>query len=240
MLSLRSFFAAALCAVLLPAAAQEVDSEVHGRSATYTAPTDPLVLQKLDDWRDLKFGVIFHWGLYSVPGIVESWSICSEDVDWINRRWDMPYDEYKKWYWGIANEFNPVKFDPERWAADMKDAGTIEEGVTNRLHEVGEWLRKNGAAIYGTRNAAHYHEGNLWFTANKDGQTLYALYALPEGETLPETLEWKGNVPVGGKVRLLANAKSLKASTHSGVTSVKLPKGLKQEAVVLEFKIRKQ
>ena len=98
----------------LHAAAQEVGTDVHGRSATYEWPTDAKVLEKLDRWRDLKFGVIFHWGLYAVPGIVESWSICSEDVDWINRRWDMPYDEYKKWYWGLKDQLNPTEFDPEK------------------------------------------------------------------------------------------------------------------------------
>ena len=47
----------------------------------YVWPTDSAVLKKLDEWQDRKFGVLFHFGLYSVPGIVESWSICSEDVD---------------------------------------------------------------------------------------------------------------------------------------------------------------
>ena len=47
----------------------------------YVAPTEPEVQAKLEQWRDLKFGMIIHWGLYAVPGIVESWSICSEDED---------------------------------------------------------------------------------------------------------------------------------------------------------------
>lgn len=45
----------------------------------YSVPTDKDVLEKLDSWQDLKFGVIFHWGLYSVPGIIESWALCGED-----------------------------------------------------------------------------------------------------------------------------------------------------------------
>ena len=52
---------------------------VHKSSASYEYPTDPAVLQKLDQWRDLKFGVLFHWGLYSVPGTFESWLLCSEE-----------------------------------------------------------------------------------------------------------------------------------------------------------------
>ena len=68
--------------------------------------------------------------------------------------------------------------------------GIIEEEVTKRLHEVGEWLRANGKAIYNTRITPIYQDGHTWFTADKDGQTLYAIYALPEGETMPETIEW--------------------------------------------------
>lgn len=34
---------------------------VHKSSTSYEYLTDPAVLQKLDQWRDLKFGVLFHW-----------------------------------------------------------------------------------------------------------------------------------------------------------------------------------
>jgi len=54
--------------------AQEQNSYVHQQSEAngYVWPTDQAVLDKLSAWQDLKFGVLFHWGLYSVPGIVES------------------------------------------------------------------------------------------------------------------------------------------------------------------------
>ena len=54
--------------------AQQVQGFVHKQSKAtdYVWPTDPKVLEKLDKWQDQKFGVLFHWGLYSVPGIVES------------------------------------------------------------------------------------------------------------------------------------------------------------------------
>ena len=41
----------------------------------YVSETDPLVLQKLDDWQGKKFGLLMHWGAYSQWGIVESWSL---------------------------------------------------------------------------------------------------------------------------------------------------------------------
>ena len=64
---------------------------------TYTAPADEKVKAKLSQWGDKKFGLFMHWGIYSIPGIVESWSINSEDVDWIPRDSTVNYDEYKKW-----------------------------------------------------------------------------------------------------------------------------------------------
>ena len=395
---------------------------VHGISKNYEWPTDPEVLKKLDQWQDLKFGIMFHWGVYSVSGISESWALCSEDRFTARRKKILPgatYGDFKKWYWGLADSFNPTKFNPTEWAAIMKDAGfkylifttkhhdgfcmfdskytdysiakgpykdskysnvayhvfdafrqqnfmigayfskpdwhceyywdpalstptrnpnydikkspevwakyqqytanqinelmsdygkidilwldggwvrkdkgqdikldeimdnarkkqpgliavdrtvpgrnenyqtpelripktqlnhpwesnitltntwgwnpnpkyksvnwvinsltevvakggclvlnvgptgegIIEEEVIIRLKKVGEWLRKNGAAIYSTRITPNYNCGNVWFTANKDGKTLYAIYALPEGEELPEIIEWEGNEP---------------------------------------------
>ena len=106
-------------------AQEEVQGFVHEQSSEdgYEWPTDKQVLNKLDQWQDQKFGVLMHWGLYSIQGIVESWSICSEDVDWISRKkHHLPYDDYKKWYWGQKDEFNPSKFDPDQWADMMQDA----------------------------------------------------------------------------------------------------------------------
>ena len=80
---------------------------VHESSKKYEWPTDPLVLEKLNDWQDLKFGIMFHWGVYSVPGIAESWALCSEDRWFTDRRHEArpdlnSYCEFKKWSWGLS------------------------------------------------------------------------------------------------------------------------------------------
>ena len=409
---------------------------VHGRSHNYEWPTDSLVLEKLDRWQDMKFGVIFHWGLYAVPGIVESWALCSEDVDWISRYGHDNYQEFKNWYWnGLSQQFNPVHFNPTQWADIMKQAGMkymvfttkhhdgfcmldskytnftiaqgpfkgnpkadvtryvfeafrkagfmtgayfskpdwhnqdywwdyfatpnrnvnykierhpekwenfktfaynqieelmsgygpidilwldggwvsirnnqdidmprianmarkkqpgilvvdrtisgryenyqtpersipeiqlpfpwescitltsdwgwvknakyktsnqvismlmevvakggslllgvgptaegiIEQPAIERLAEVGRWLQKNGEAIYNTRITSNYHSNNVWFTANKNGKTLYALYALPEGEKIPASIEWQGNIPTkNSRIKLLVSGRKVK------------------------------
>jgi alpha-L-fucosidase len=106
---------------------------VHPSSTQYEWPTDPQVKQKLDQWQDQKFGMIIHWGLYAVPGIIESWSLCSED--WITRDSNSYYGDYKKWYWGLQKDFNPVKFNPEQWAKAAKTAGMKYLVFTTKHHD---------------------------------------------------------------------------------------------------------
>lgn len=101
---------------------------------TYEWPTEPEVKAKLEKWRDQKFGIILHWGLYAVPGIIESWNLCSED--WIERDSNISYEDYKKWYWGQMNNFNPVNFDPESWAKVAKEAGMRYVIFTTKQHDV--------------------------------------------------------------------------------------------------------
>ena len=88
----------------------------------YVPETDPMVLEKLEEWQDLKFGLLMHWGTYSQWGIVESWSICAEDEGWC-RRSNPDYVQYKKDYEALQTTFNPVEFDPGRWAKAAKYAG---------------------------------------------------------------------------------------------------------------------
>jgi alpha-L-fucosidase len=106
---------------------------IHQQSLTYQWPDDPLVKQKLEKWRDQKFGMIIHWGLYAVPGIIESWSLCSEN--WIERDSASSYDKYKDWYWGLKKDFNPTQFNPEQWAQAAKDAGMRYVVFTTKHHD---------------------------------------------------------------------------------------------------------
>jgi len=98
------------------------------------AETDPLVLQKLEQWKDLKFGLLMHWGTYSQWGIVESWSLCSENEPWCTRKMKN-YVDYCKAYVQLQNTFNPVKFDPEKWAAAANYAGMKYVVFTTKHHD---------------------------------------------------------------------------------------------------------
>lgn len=119
--------------ILVVAGSVQGQGNLHQQSSTYQWPDDPLVVKKLETWRDQKFGMIIHWGLYAVPGIIESWQLCSED--WIERDSNSSYDKYKDWYWGLKNDFNPTRFDPEQWAEAAKDAGMRYVVFTTKHHD---------------------------------------------------------------------------------------------------------
>jgi alpha-L-fucosidase len=99
--------------------------------------TDTLVLKKLEWFQDMKFGLLMHWGTYSQWQIVESWSLCPEDENWCERRGDYArdYNEYKKAYENLKTTFNPVRFDPDSWAAAAKDAGMRYVIFTTKHHD---------------------------------------------------------------------------------------------------------
>ncbi len=441
---------------------EQVDSSAMSYSPLecYVKPEDPEVLKKIDQWQDLKFGVLFHWGIYSVPGMMESWNLCSEDVRWeyqFREEHGMTYTEFKDWYWGLSKQFNPTKFDPTIWADIMQDAGmkymvfttkhhdgfcmfdskysdykitngpfasnprsnitkevlnafrdkgfmvgeyfskpdwhckwywnplfatpnrmqnydrdkhpdwwnkyveftmnqltelttdyghidilwldggqirgaevnigevlkearkrhpglicadrcsrdkyeeyqtpeheipreqrnipwetntpllawgwrynpvyrttrtiiselvevvakggnyllgigpspwgTIDDMAQQRLREIGDWMRRNGEAIYSTRVTSIYHDGNLWFTASKDGSTIYGIYALPNDEELPQTIEWSGNLPIG-TVTSVDGGKMLKSKIINDKVVLTVPKGVRQEAFVFKFRVK--
>jgi alpha-L-fucosidase len=118
---------------LFSALTVSAQGDVYERSKTYEWPDDPLIVNKLHQWQDLKFGVLMHWGLYSVPGIVESWSICDED--WITRDTTRTYQQYKDWYWGLCEKFNPTQFDPTQWARVFQQAGMKYMIFTTKHHD---------------------------------------------------------------------------------------------------------
>ena len=93
---------------------------------------DPVILKKIDEWQDLKFGFMMHWGPYSQWGVVESWSICNEP--WISRD-GANYVDYMARYRALNTTFNPVKFDPDAWAELAHNAGMKYVVFTTKHHD---------------------------------------------------------------------------------------------------------
>ena len=104
----------------------------------YFPETDPLVLDKLEAWQDMKFGLLMHWGAYAQWGIVESWSICPEDYGWCQRKKEgtpKTYNAYVEAYEKLQTTFNPVKFNPEKWAEAARNAGMKYLVFTTKHHD---------------------------------------------------------------------------------------------------------
>ena len=114
--------------------AQAADSDGTGFAGAYAPsknwqpPTDPLALNKLNKFQDLKFGFFLCWGTQTQwETIDQSWSLCPERYPW-NARPGVHADDdtltYKKAYEGLIKTFDPVKFDPELVAEIAEAAGT--------------------------------------------------------------------------------------------------------------------
>jgi len=104
----------------------------------YVPESDPLVIKKLEQWQNIKFGLLMHWGTYSQWGIVESWSLCPEDYGWCERKKgenSQNYFAYKDEYEGLQKTFNPKDFDPAKWAKAAKNAGMKYVVFTTKHHD---------------------------------------------------------------------------------------------------------
>ncbi len=103
----------------------------------YIRPRQKEVQKSLERFQDAKFGIMFHWGLYSQWGIIESWALPDADRDWA---WseidsDLSCAEFRRQYWDLIQSFNPVAFDPEQWAKTAKDAGFQYLLFTTKHHD---------------------------------------------------------------------------------------------------------
>ncbi len=106
--------------VLLISLSILISFSVKAQEKQYYPDTTAGISQRLEDWQDLKFGLLMHWGTYSQWGIVESWSICPEDLSWATggRKPGVAddYFSYVQNYEALQKSFNPVNFNPQKWA----------------------------------------------------------------------------------------------------------------------------
>jgi len=84
-------------------------------------------------WRDAKFGMFIHWGLYSILGGEWKTGDISEHSysEWIMYQLKIPVQDYEK----LAKEFNPVKFNAEEWVQIAKNAGMKYLVITTKHHD---------------------------------------------------------------------------------------------------------
>jgi len=86
---------------------------------------------KMAWWKDAKFGMFIHWGVYSVPAGVYNGKEVPGIGEWIMNTAKIPMADYQK----FAQQFNPVKYDPEAWVRMAKNAGVKYIIITAKHHD---------------------------------------------------------------------------------------------------------
>ena len=103
--------------------------------ATYKGPYEDETAEQRDArmawWRDARFGLFIHWGVYSVPAGTHNGEQIENIGEWIMHYGKIPVSEYQQY----AKEFNPVDYDPEAWVLMAKDAGMKYIVITAKHHD---------------------------------------------------------------------------------------------------------
>jgi alpha-L-fucosidase len=108
--------------------------------------------RRLQWWREARFGMFIHWGLYSVPAGVWNGKDVPGIGEWIMNHERIPVGEYEK----LATKFNPVRFDAEQWVSVAKQAGMKYIVITAKHHD-GFAMFKSQASKFNIVDATPFH-----------------------------------------------------------------------------------
>lgn len=134
--------------ILAAAMALATTASLHAQSAP---AANPQTEARTAWWREAKFGMFIHWGLYAVPAGFHHGRKMEEfkgdgyfnsQGEWIMLSTQTPVAEYA----GYASQFNPIKFDAEAWVRVAKQAGMKYIVITAKHHD--------GFAMFQTRTSA--------------------------------------------------------------------------------------
>ncbi|MFI5377990.1 MAG: alpha-L-fucosidase [Tepidisphaerales bacterium] len=107
-------------------------------------------------WHQAKFGMFVHWGVYSVPAGYYKDQPVRGIGEWIMNRGKIPVAEYAD----FTKQFNPVKFDAERWVKIAKGAGMKYMVITSKHHD-GFAMFASKASAYNIVNATPFKRDPL-------------------------------------------------------------------------------
>ncbi|HOX00813.1 MAG TPA: alpha-L-fucosidase [Candidatus Paceibacterota bacterium] len=134
-------------------------------------------------WRDAKFGMFIHWGVYAVPAGTYQGRQIPGIGEWIMRNAEIPVAEYR----AFARQFNPVRYDPAAWAQLARDAGMRYIVITSKHHD-GFALFPSGVTDWDIEDATPYGKdliGPLAQAAREQGLRFGLYYSQAQDWTHP-------------------------------------------------------
>ena len=96
-------------ALALLAGAWLIAAGLFAHAQQAQAPPDPQKEARLAWFREAKYGLFIHWGLYAIPAGEWKGARIPGIGEWIMNRARIPVREYE----ALAEQFNPVKFDAD-------------------------------------------------------------------------------------------------------------------------------
>jgi len=106
---------------------QAIDDAVNGWWAASMKSHE----QRIQWWREAKFGMFIHWGIYSLPGGEWKGKKVSGYAEHLMRKEKI----LRKDYLELAHQFNPEKFNAEEWILNAKRAGMKYFIITSKHHD---------------------------------------------------------------------------------------------------------
>ncbi len=99
------------------------------KTVDYLSETSAAKDSRMQWFREARFGMFIHWGLYAVPA--GEWNGQTNHAEWIRESAQIPLEEYDK----FIGQFNPVKFNATDWVKMAKDAGMKYIVITSKHHD---------------------------------------------------------------------------------------------------------
>ncbi len=97
-------------------------------------------------WREARFGMFIHWGIYAVPA----------QGEWYMANANVPREKYAQY----AKEFDPTEFNADEWVRIAHDAGMKYLVITSKHHD-GFCIFNTKATTYNAVQATPWHKDPL-------------------------------------------------------------------------------
>jgi len=85
----------------------------------------------MEHWREDRFGIMIHWGVYAVPGGWWNGKEVHGAAEWIKAFAKIPRTNYD----ALLQQFNPTNYDPVAWAKLFKSTGAKYVVITTKHHD---------------------------------------------------------------------------------------------------------